>query len=127
MSFDAKSELLAALKANPRLVSLCTGGFHNLRANDVNAFPRIVYSEIGNADDDFADNVSISAEVQFQISIFNTEENISSQTPIAKEVDKTMKSLGYTRYDSTDIYEEDTKVFHKPMRYQKTFYEEEIS
>jgi hypothetical protein len=121
MSFDAKSELLNALKVNQSLVSLCTGGFHNLKANDVNAYPRIIYSEIGNADDDFADNVAISSEVRFQISIFNKEQNISSQTPIAKEVDKTMKSLGYKRYDSTELFEEDTQVFHKAMRYEKTY------
>ncbi|MBY6269320.1 tail completion protein gp17 [Parageobacillus thermoglucosidasius] len=121
MSFDAKSELLKALKGNANLVSLCVGGFHNLKANDVTKFPRIVYAEIRNADEDFADNEAISAEVRFQISIFNTEENISSQTAIAKEVDKTMKSIGYTRYDSVDLYEEDTKVFHKAMRYQKIF------
>jgi hypothetical protein len=121
MSFDAKSELKSALNANQSLVSFCTGGFHNLKANDVNAYPRIIYSEIGNADDDFADNVAISSEVRFQISIFNKEQNISSQTPIAKEVDKTMKSLGYKRYDSTDFFEEDTQIFHKSMRYEKTF------
>jgi hypothetical protein len=121
MSFDAKSELKSSLNDNESLVSLCTGGFHNLKANDVNAYPRIIYSEIGNADDEFADNVAISSEVRFQISIFNKEQNISSQTPIAKEVDKTMKSLGYKRYDSTDLFEEDTKVFHKAMRYHKTF------
>jgi hypothetical protein len=121
MSFDAKSELISAFKANNTLVLLCSGGFHNLRAKDVNAYPRIIYSEIGNADDDFADNVAISSEVRFQISIFNKEQNISSQTPIAKEVDKTMKSLGYKRYDSTDLHEEDTQVFHKSMRYEKTF------
>ncbi|QSB48766.1 DUF3168 domain-containing protein [Parageobacillus toebii] len=121
MSFDAKSELLKALKGNATLVSLCVGGFHNLKANDVTKFPRIVYSEIHNADDLFSDNSAIASEVRFQISIFNTEENISSQTAIAKEVDKTMKSIGYTRYDSIDLYEEDTKVFHKAMRYEKTF------
>jgi hypothetical protein len=121
MSFDAKSELKSAFSSNQSLVSLCTGGFHNLKANDVNAYPRIIYSEIGNADDDFADNVAISSEVRFQISIFNKEQNISSQTPIAKEVDKTMKSLGYKRYDSTDLFEADTKVFHKAMRYEKTY------
>jgi hypothetical protein len=121
MSFDAKSELLAGLKANQALVSLCTGGFHNRKAKDVNAFPRIVYTEINNADDSFADNQAITSEVRFQISIFTNESTVSKETPIAKEVDKVMKSLGYSRYSSVDLYEEDVGVYHKAMRYQKTF------
>jgi Protein of unknown function (DUF3168) len=121
MSFDAKSELLAGLKANQALVSLCTGGFHNRKAKDVNAFPRIVYYEINNADDSFADNQAITSEVRFQISIFTNESTVSKETPIAKEVDKVMKSLGYSRYSSVDLYEEDVSVYHKAMRYQKIF------
>jgi hypothetical protein len=121
MSFDAKSELLAGLKANQFLVSLCTGGFHNRKAKDVNAFPRIVYYEINNADDSFADNQAITSEARFQISIFTNESTVSKETPIAKEVDKVMKSLGYSRYSSVDLYEEDTSVYHKAMRYQKIF------
>jgi hypothetical protein len=121
MSFDAKSELLAGLKANQALVSLCTGGFHNRKAKDVNAFPRIVYTEINNADDSFADNQAITSEVRFQISIFTNESTVSKETPIAKEVDKVMKSLGYSRYSSVDLYEEDVGVYHKAMRYQKIF------
>lgn len=122
MSFDAKTELLAGLKANSTLVSLCTGGFHNRKAPDVNAFPRIVYTEINNADDSFADNQVITSEVRFQISIFTNESTVSKETPIAKEVDKVMKSLGYSRYSSVDLYEEDVSVYHKAMRYQKIFF-----
>ncbi|MED0649756.1 DUF3168 domain-containing protein [Aeribacillus pallidus] len=122
MSFDATAELLAGLKANQTLVSLCTGGFHNRKAKDVNAFPRIVFTEINNADDSFADNKAITSEARFQISIFTNESTVSKETPIAKEVDKAMKSLGYSRYSSVSLYEEDEKVFHKAMRYQKIFF-----
>ncbi|MCP1124563.1 DUF3168 domain-containing protein [Bacillus sp. 3103sda1] len=121
MSFDAKSELLSSLKANINLVTLCTGGFHNRKAKDVNAYPRLVYTEINNADDEFADNEAISSEVRFQISIFTNESNVSKETPIAKEADKVMKELGYSRYSSIDLYEEDDQVFHKAVRYVKTF------
>ncbi|MGG3798986.1 hypothetical protein [Metabacillus fastidiosus] len=120
MSFDAKSELLAGLRANPSLVTLCTGGFHNRKAKDVNAYPRIVYTELNNADDSFVDNQAVSSEVRFQISIFTNDSTISKETAIAKEVDKTMKILGYSRYSSVDLLE-DSQVFHKAMRYLKTF------
>ncbi|MGG3800461.1 tail completion protein gp17 [Metabacillus fastidiosus] len=120
MSFDAKSELLAGLRADASLVTLCTGGFHNRKAKDVNAYPRIVYTELNNADDSFVDNQAISSEVRFQISIFTNDATVSKETPIAKEVDKTMKTLGYSRYSSVDLLE-DSQVFHKAMRYQKVF------
>jgi hypothetical protein len=121
-AFDAKKELLQALESNETLVSLVPGGFHNLRANDAAIFPRVVYTELHNADDSFADNEAISADIRFQISIFTQEENISSQTLIAKEIDKTMKALGYARYDSIDMYEEEERIYHKAMRYQKISY-----
>ncbi|WP_415782995.1 hypothetical protein, partial [Bacillus manliponensis] len=91
MSFDAKGELLTGLKANTHLVTLCTGGFHNRRAKDVNAYPRVVYTEINNSDDEFADNVAISSEVRFQLSVFTDTSSVSKETPIAKEVDEVMK------------------------------------
>jgi Protein of unknown function (DUF3168) len=121
-AFDAKKELLQALESNKTLVSLVPGGFHNLKASNAAVFPRVVYTELHNADDSFADNEAISADIRFQISIFNQEENISSQTLIAKEIDKTMKALGYARYDSIDMYEEEERIYHKAMRYQKISY-----
>lgn len=123
--YDAKSELLQALESNSILVSLCLGGIHNIVAvipEGQPEFPRIVYQELKNSDDDYADNQATSSDVRFQLSIFNTQENISKQTSIAKEIDKTMKSIGYAKYDSIDLYDTDEKVFSKPMRYQKSLY-----
>ncbi|MFC0188234.1 DUF3168 domain-containing protein [Fictibacillus aquaticus] len=119
MSFDAKAELLQALESNEPLVELVTGGFHNIIAPSAVAFPRVVYTEIQNADDEYSDNNTISAEVAFQLSIYTKIDTQSKQTPIAKALDQVMKEAGYTRYDSTDLYEKDTQVFHKPMRYRK--------
>jgi len=120
-NFDAKSELLQVLENSKEIESLVAGGVHNLHAGDSTLFPRIIYTELQNSDGDYFDNKPTSAEVFFQVSIFCDSETVSFQTKIAKEVDKIMKSIDYARYDSTDLYEKEDKIFHKPMRYRKKF------
>ncbi|MGE1234063.1 tail completion protein gp17 [Bacillus altitudinis] len=122
MSLDAKKELSAALIKNNELKQLVTGGFHNLVADDVAAFPRVVFSEITNRDQEYRDNHSAASEVRFQLSIFSKADSRMNETEIAKQIDRLMKGLGYGRYDSVDLYETDTKIFHRGMRYVKTFF-----
>ncbi|MDR7669039.1 DUF3168 domain-containing protein [Bacillus altitudinis] len=122
MSLDAKKELSAALIKNNELKQLVTGGFHNLVADDVAAFPRVVFSEITNRDQAYRDNHSAASEVRFQLSIFSKADTRKNETEIAKQIDRLMKDLGYGRYDSVDLYETDTKIFHRGMRYVKTFF-----
>ncbi|MER3121676.1 DUF3168 domain-containing protein [Bacillus altitudinis] len=122
MSFNAKKELSAALIKNDELKQLVTGGFHNLVADDVAAFPRVVFSEISDRDQEYRDNQAAASEVRFQLSIFSKADTRTHETEIAKLIDKLMKDLGYGRYDSVDLYETDTKIFHKGMRYVKTFF-----
>lgn len=119
-SFDVKSAMLKSLDENTALKNLCTGGFHNRKAKDIKVFPRIVYMELLNADDSYADDQAVSSTIKFQISIFTNGATVTKETSIAKEVDKTMKSLGFSRYFSTDLYEEDEDVYHKVMRYRKS-------
>ncbi|WP_339161811.1 hypothetical protein [Siminovitchia sp. FSL W7-1587] len=121
-SFDAKAELLRAFESSDLLSREVAGGFHNKVAPEVEPFPRIVYQEIRNSDEDYADNESTSAIVAFQISIFSDEETVSKETKIAKEVDEVLKIIGYKRYDSIDLYEDDTKRHHKAMRYRKKYF-----
>ncbi|MEC1137202.1 hypothetical protein P9B97_02480, partial [Bacillus paralicheniformis] len=124
MSFDAKAEFSATLVNDLSLKALVTGGFHNRIASDINVYPRIIYTELKNADDLYTDNQPQSAEVRFQISIFTNSNTVSKETKIAKEIDRLMKSIGYGRYDSQDLYEEADKIFHKAMRYKKSFFKE---
>lgn len=121
-SFDAKAEITSALESSSLLVKEVIGGIHNLLAPDTRPFPRIVYQEINNSDSDYADNEATSAVVAFQISVFCDEQTISKMTKVAKEVDKTLKSIGYKRYDSVDLYEKDSGRSQKAMRYRKTVF-----
>lgn len=125
-NFDAKSVLFKALQSDEYLATEVIGGFHNRVVNDSDdepiPFPRVVYQEIRNDDTDYRDNEPTSAIVGFQISIFTDSETVSKETPIAKAVDKLIKSIGYKRYDLQDLYETDTKRYHKAMRYHKKLF-----
>ncbi|TRW30753.1 DUF3168 domain-containing protein [Bacillus sp. PW192] len=124
MTYSPKIELVSTLNSSALLKGLTSGGIHNLVANDVSAFPRVVFSEIQDADADFADNEVYSFEVRYQISIFTQASTRGKETAIASEIDRLMREIGYSRYDSQDLYETDTKVFHKARRYKKTYYQE---
>ncbi|MGR2780675.1 tail completion protein gp17 [Bacillus subtilis] len=125
MTMDPVNELVKTLTSSSKLNELVTGGIHNLTANDVNAFPRVVFYELKDADAGYADNEAYYFEVRFQLSIFTQSNTRRSEKPIAYEIDKLMRSIGYGRYDSQPLYEEDTKVYHKAMRYVKGYFKEE--
>jgi len=125
-AFDAKKELTKALVGSPVLKLEVVGGFHNRFAASPDGkpipFPRIIFQELRNNDDNFQDNAATAANVGYQISVFTNHSTNTKETLIAKEVDRVMKSIGYTRYDSVDLYENDTNLYHKAMRYEKTVY-----
>lgn len=112
---NLKPVVLQALESNQALLSLLGGKrIYQLVAPDAEEFPRVTFFELDNRDYSFADDTALSSEIKFQISVWSK----GSTSAIAMEVDKTMKELGFQRYFATDLYEDDTKVFHKPMRYR---------
>lgn len=121
-NYDAQSELFAALQNDTELATLTKGGFHNLVAGSDAEFPRVVYSEIDNTPTGHADNNESKATVDFQVSIFNNSQTIIHEKEMVKAIDRIMKSLEYKKYDSQSLYEEDTQLYHKPLRYEKNFY-----
>ncbi|MCY7829363.1 hypothetical protein P8879_14305 [Bacillus spizizenii] len=125
MTINPVNELVKTLTSSSKLNELVTGGIHNLTANDVNAFPRVVFYELKDADAGYADNEAYCFEVRFQMSIFTQASTRRFEKLIAYEIDKLMRSIGYGRYDSQALYEEDTKVYHKAMRYMKGYFKEE--
>jgi hypothetical protein len=112
---NLKPMILQALESNQALISLLGGPrIYQLVAPDPNEFPRITFFELVNMDSRFADDEAIASEIHFQIDVWSKE----STTAIAQEVDRTMKSIGFRRYSAADLYEEDTQVFHKGLRYK---------
>lgn len=126
MITDLKVQLRAALLENAALVALVGRDKNNapkvyqMVAPYAEDFPRITFFEVTNFDSDFADDVSIASEIIMQIDVWSK----SSTSAISGEVDKTMKTLGYTRSSAQDLYEDDTGVYHKALRYRTKVMEE---
>ncbi|MDO6448087.1 DUF3168 domain-containing protein [Oceanobacillus profundus] len=121
-NYDAQSELFQALRTDEELASLAIGGFHNLVAEQDSPFPRVVYSEINNVPSGHADNEESRATVNFQVSIFTDSQTVMHEKTMTKAIDRIMKSLEYGKYDSENLFETDTGLYHKPLRYEKNFY-----
>lgn len=112
---DLKPAILKALESNQALVSLLGGKrIYQLVAPKAEEFPRITFFELNNRGERYADDVELSSDVRIQMDVWSK----GNTSRLSEEVDKTMKALGFQRYFATDLYEDDTKVFHKAMRYQ---------
>lgn len=116
---DLKPEILAALEANEELVKLLGGPkIYHLRADRAATHPKVSFFEVTNFDDYYADDCAITSEVHMQIDIWCKPDTMVTASKIAAEVDRTMKELGFKRTSGADLYEDDTQIFHKALRYQ---------
>lgn len=112
---NPKPEILAALEANTTLVGLMGGPqIYAIKAPKADEFPRITFFEIDNIGALYADDHEQGSTVYIQIDVWSK----GSTSAIAEEVDKTMRGLGYGRSSAADLYEQDTQVYHKAMRYK---------
>lgn len=111
---NVKPEVLQALESNQALVSLLGGPrIYQQVALNPDEFPRITFFELTNFGSRYADDTEVESEIHIQIDIWSK----GSTSAIATEVDRTMKSIGFQRTSSVDLYESDTKIFHKALRY----------
>lgn len=121
MITDVKVTVRNALIANADLVALLGGQrIYQMSAPIATEYPRITFFEVVNRDSEFADDTPIASEIVAQIDVWSK----GSTSAIAGEVDITMKELGYVRSSAPDFYEDDTKVYHKAMRYRGVVCEE---
>ncbi|OAS21136.1 tail completion protein gp17 [Paenibacillus oryzisoli] len=120
MKIDVKTEIRTALLANSALVTLLGGQrIYQLAAPKADEYPRITFFEIDNSDAAFADDTAIASDVPVQVDVWSK----GSTSAVSGEVDKTMKTLGFSRTGASDFYETDTLVFHKAMRFRAQFEE----
>ncbi|MED1642267.1 DUF3168 domain-containing protein [Brevibacillus agri] len=121
MKTDIKTEVRAALLNNAALVSLLGGQrVYQLVAPKADEYPRITFFEVTNYDAAFADDVPIMADVIVQIDVWSKV----STSAISGEVNKTMKAQGWSRTSAADLYEDDTQVYHKALRYRRQYEED---
>jgi hypothetical protein len=119
---DVKPSILTALLANTALITLIGTGprITQTIADSSNPFPRITFFELGNVDSLYVDDAAYSSEIDIQVDIWNKivdAATFKSPSTIAIQVDITMKSLGFKRMSSIDLYESDTFIWHKALRY----------
>lgn len=118
---DIKPIVMQALESHQALVDLVgrdkDGNVRIYQRGTVpyaDEFPRITFFEYANYDNEFADDEEIGSLIAVQVDIWHK----GSTAAITKAVDKTMKAAGFRRTSAADLYEDDTKVFHKGLRYQ---------
>ncbi|WAH38618.1 tail completion protein gp17 [Alicyclobacillus dauci] len=116
---DIKPEVRNALIGDADLVSMLGGErVYSIKAPNADEYPRITMFDIYNMDQDFADDTVLSNEILVQIDVWD-QGNYNS---IVSKVDDIVHGLGLIRYYATDLYEEDTYVYHKVLRYRTTRY-----
>lgn len=87
-------------------------------------FPAIEFHEVSGFDNSFNDDELYSRKYSFQISIFSQD---NSHYKVQNAIDSLMRSLGFTCYHNDEVYEEDTKVYHRVLLYTRTLSNDQAS
>ncbi|UOQ93414.1 hypothetical protein MUO14_24105 [Halobacillus shinanisalinarum] len=116
---DLTIPVYQALKDNAYIKANVTGGVHQYTIASGKSPPYIRIAELNNYDSQFHDNSPYASALRFQIDIWTPY----NPHPIAVEVDKTMKAMGFSRTSANPQWDDTLKGFRKIMRYQtvKTF------
>ena len=117
---DVKKYVYSALRNDTTLVSLL-GSATKIQfyyPNDFNTLLIVTYQELNQSDNDYFDNAPFSVESTIQIDIWVTGTGL---VPIIQSVDNVMHSLLFNIDFSSDLYEPDTKIQHRVMRYRRSF------
>ncbi|MFD1675408.1 tail completion protein gp17 [Alicyclobacillus fodiniaquatilis] len=110
------SSTVSSILCNDATLTGLLGGerVYLIRAPNADEYPRITFFELNNYGSNFADDTELESEIKYQIDVWHK----GNPNPIALEVDRVMQENGFIRTYSTDIYEDDTNVFHKALRYR---------
>lgn len=113
---DLKPTIYSALKNDSELSTLISDRVFFMQVPTtvkIEDGPCITYYEQNNLPVYFADNHEQASELIFVVDVWSK----GNTTAIAQEVDRIMKSLGFVRAVAIDLYEQDTGVHHKSMRF----------
>jgi|GEM_PF-6320600 len=120
MIIDLSKEIIQKLAENKIITDWVAkvGAVPNISVNKVPSatYPAIAVYEIQSNDGDYADDEVESSILTYQISLFSHD---GSHVKIMNEVDRLMrKQLGFTqRIYGPNLFETDTSIIHKPLRY----------
>lgn len=108
-------EVLNALKNDATLITLVNRRVYWLTASSKTP-PYITLFEVTNSEVESADDEEYADDIEIQVDVWSK----GSTIPIAKQVQKVMRNLGFTHDAAPDDYDEETKIYHKPMRFSIT-------
>lgn len=119
---DVKKKVFSSLIGDSALITLL-GNASKVQfyyPNDFNALPIVTYQELNQLDESqgYWDNAPNSVASTIQIDVWTSG---SSTTNIAKSVDRVMHGLLFSADFSADLYEPNTKIQHRVMRYSRSF------
>ena len=112
---NIKSTVLTALQTATALSTL-TGFYFQYPPNFTN-LPLLSYFEVDNVGNLYADDQEIGSEIIFQIDLWGN----ASLSDLALGVNSAMTTLDFVRITSQDLYEQDTKILHKSMRFRRDY------
>jgi hypothetical protein len=114
---NIKSSIVSAMKTATALYTLIADRFYFHYPDNFNTLPCVSYFELNNAGNLFADDVEIGSEIIFQVDVWNT----GSTSSVAQAVDTIMVANGFVRVNAVDLFEKDTKMHHKSMKYKNDY------
>ena len=108
-----KSAVLTALQTNTGLSTL--NGFYFFHPPEFTNLPILSYFEVDNTGSLYADDQEIGSEFVYQIDLWHT----SSLTALTMAVDTVMTGLDFARITAQDLFETDSRIYHKSLRFRK--------
>ena len=91
--------------------------FYPQKWSNLDKKPAISYHEMDNSISSKADDEEYSSNIAIQIDIW--AKSSSKCSKVAIEVNSKMEELEFERTLATDLYEKETKIYHKTMRFEK--------
>lgn len=111
---NIKTTVVSTLKADTTLKGLVSDRVIFMSLPDEPEFPCITYYEQNNSPGLKGDGRELTTESVMVIDVWSK----GSTTAIAQAVDNVMAGLRFVREFAGDLYENDTGVYHKSMRYR---------
>lgn len=111
---NVKTTVVSALKADTTLKGLVSDRVIFMSLPEEPEFPCITYYEQNNSPALVGDGKELTSESVMVIDVWSK----GSTTAIAQAVDSVMASMNFRREFAGDLYESDTGVYHKSMRYR---------
>lgn len=105
-----------ALKEDEQLKKHIKGKVFWIKSKTKVEPPYITLFEVSNSEDESADDEEYSNDIEIQVDIYHDKYT----GPIAKEVVRVMRGLGFTHQAQADMHEKDTGLYHKPIQFMIT-------